>query len=49
MIYFLKKEELQAVFDLAANGISILDRNGMFLYANNFFQKNDGLYDGRIV
>jgi len=34
-----KKEELQAVFDLAANGISILDRNGMFLYANNFFQK----------
>ena len=34
-----KKEELQAVFDLAANGISILDRNGMFLYANKFFQK----------
>ncbi|ABB45155.1 PAS/PAC sensor signal transduction histidine kinase [Sulfurimonas denitrificans DSM 1251] len=33
-----KKEELQAVFDLAANGISILDRNGMFLYANKFFQ-----------
>jgi PAS domain S-box-containing protein len=34
-----KKEELQAVFDLAANGISILDREGMFLYANKFFQK----------
>lgn len=33
-----KKEELQAVFDMAANGISILDRNGMFLYANKFFQ-----------
>ena len=33
-----KKEELQAVFDLAANGISILDTNGMFLYANKFFQ-----------
>jgi len=33
-----KKEELQAVFDLAANGISILDRDGMFLYANKFFQ-----------
>ena len=33
-----KKEELQAVFDLAANGISILDKNGMFLYANKFFQ-----------
>lgn len=33
-----KKEELQAVFDLAANGISILDKDGMFLYANNFFQ-----------
>ena len=37
-----KKEELQAVFDLAANGISILDKNGMFLYANNFFQKMMG-------
>lgn len=37
-----KKEELQALFDLAANGISILDRNGMFLYANNFFQKMMG-------
>lgn len=37
-----KKEELQAVFDLAANGISILDRNGMFLYANHFFQKMMG-------
>jgi PAS domain S-box-containing protein len=37
-----KKQELQAVFDLAANGISILDRNGMFLYANNFFQKMMG-------
>ncbi len=37
-----KKEELQAVFDLAANGISILDRDGMFLYANNFFQKMMG-------
>lgn len=37
-----KKQELQAVFDLAANGISILDRNGMFLYANNFFQKMIG-------
>lgn len=33
-----KKEELQAVFDMAANGISILDHNGMFLYANKFFQ-----------
>ncbi len=32
------KEELQAVFDLAANGISILDHNGMFVYANKFFQ-----------
>ncbi|WP_298694120.1 ATP-binding protein [uncultured Sulfuricurvum sp.] len=37
-----KKEELQAVFDLAANGISILDHNGMFLYANRFFQKMMG-------
>lgn len=37
-----KKEELQAVFDLAANGISILDRKGMFLYSNNFFQKMMG-------
>ena len=37
-----KKEELQAVFDLAANGISILNKNGMFLYANNFFQKMMG-------
>lgn len=34
-----KKEELQAVFDMAANGISILDNNGMFLYANKFFQE----------
>lgn len=33
-----KQEKLQAVFDLAANGISILDKNGMFLYANKFFQ-----------
>lgn len=33
-----KKEELQAIFDLAANGISLLDRNGSFLYANKFFQ-----------
>lgn len=33
-----KKEELQAVFDMAANGISILNHNGMFLYANKFFQ-----------
>jgi PAS domain S-box-containing protein len=33
-----KKEELQAVFDLAANGISILDKDGIFLYANDFFQ-----------
>ena len=33
-----KKEELQAVFDLTANGISILDHNGMFLYANTFFK-----------
>lgn len=32
------KEALQAVFDMAANGISILDHNGMFLYANKFFQ-----------
>jgi PAS domain S-box-containing protein len=37
-----KKEELQALFDLAANGISILDEKGMFLYANNFFQKMMG-------
>ncbi len=37
-----KKEELQAVFDLAANGISILDHDGMFLYANKFFQKMMG-------
>ncbi len=37
-----KKEELQAVFDLAANGISILDRQGRFLYANRFFQKMMG-------
>lgn len=33
-----KKEELQAVFDLAANGISILNQQGMFVYANKFFQ-----------
>ena len=33
-----KKEELQALFDLAGNGISILDKNGLFLYANKFFQ-----------
>lgn len=33
-----KKEELHAIFDLAANGISLLDRNGYFLYANKFFQ-----------
>jgi len=37
-----KKEELQAVFDLAANGISILDLNGKFLYANRFFQQMMG-------
>jgi len=37
-----KQEELQAVFDTAANGISILDSNGMFLYANTFFQKMMG-------
>ena len=37
-----KKEELEAVFDLAANGISILDCKGMFLYSNNFFQKMMG-------
>ncbi len=37
-----KREELQAVFDLAANGISILDRKGMFIYANTFFQKMMG-------
>jgi len=37
-----KKEELQAVFDMAANGISILDHNGMFLYANRFFQEMMG-------
>ncbi|MFA6761000.1 MAG: ATP-binding protein [Sulfuricurvum sp.] len=37
-----KKEELQAVFDLAANGISILDREGKFLYANRFFQNMIG-------
>ncbi len=34
-----KTDELQVAFDLAANGISILDSNGMFLYANDFFQK----------
>ena len=34
-----KTDEFQAAFDLAANGISILDSNGMFLYANDFFQK----------
>ena len=33
-----KKQQLQAVFDLAANGISILNKEGMFLYANKFFQ-----------
>ncbi len=33
-----KKEELQAVFDLAGNGISILNNEGTFLYANKFFQ-----------
>ncbi|WP_417328448.1 PAS domain-containing sensor histidine kinase [Halarcobacter sp.] len=33
-----KKEELRAVFDLAGNGISILNKEGMFLYANKFFQ-----------
>jgi len=37
-----KKEELQAVFDLAANGISILNRRGTFLYANRFFQEMMG-------
>lgn len=37
-----KTEELQGVFDLAANGISILDNTGTFLYANNFFQKMMG-------
>ncbi len=37
-----KKEELQAVFELAANGVSILDRNGKFLYANKFFQNMMG-------
>ncbi|MDD2838175.1 MAG: ATP-binding protein [Sulfuricurvum sp.] len=37
-----KKEELQAVFDLAANGISILNHKGMFLYANRFFQNMMG-------
>ena len=37
-----KKEELQAVFDLAANGISILDRRGTFRYANRFFQRMMG-------
>ncbi len=37
-----KKEEQQAFFDLAANGISILDKKGMFLYANNFFQEMMG-------
>ena len=34
-----KKENLQEVFDLAGNGISILDSNGMFLYSNSFFQE----------
>ena len=34
-----KTDEFQAAFDLAANGISILDSKGMFLYANDFFQK----------
>ena len=33
-----KKEELQAVFDLAGNGISILNKEGTFIYANKFFQ-----------
>ncbi|AXH11151.1 PAS domain-containing sensor histidine kinase [Halarcobacter bivalviorum] len=33
-----KKEELRAVFDLAGNGISILNEEGMFIYANKFFQ-----------
>ncbi|WP_404319449.1 ATP-binding protein [Malaciobacter canalis] len=33
-----KKEELHAVFDLAGNGISILNEEGTFLYANKFFQ-----------
>ncbi|AXH08521.1 PAS sensor-containing two-component system histidine kinase [Malaciobacter halophilus] len=33
-----KKEELRAVFDLAGNGISILNEKGTFLYANKFFQ-----------
>jgi len=37
-----KKEELQAIFDLAANGISLLDRNGYFVYANKFFQQMMG-------
>ena len=41
-IEYSKEQELQAVFDLAANGISILDKKGMFLYANNFFQKMMG-------
>lgn len=37
-----RKEELQAVFDLAANGISILDKDGKFLYANKFLQTKMG-------
>jgi len=37
-----KKEELKAAFDLVANGISILDETGMFLYANKFFQQMMG-------
>ena len=37
-----KKDELQALFDLAGNGISILDKNGIFLYANKFFQNMMG-------
>ena len=33
-----QKEQMEAVFDLAGNGISILNKDGMFLYANKFFQ-----------
>ena len=35
-------EELRAIVELAGNGISLLDTNGVFLYANPFFRNMTG-------
>lgn len=35
-------EELRAIVELAGNGISLLDRDGVFLYANPFFRQMTG-------